>query len=109
MFGVYLFSLLTSFIVSQGIQFDFSLSELNNFDNKINIGFQLTDLIELSDNEEETESKIDFTSGFIKDIFRPNFYNNIDENKFSISGNFYKSNFSKLPKYILFHQLIVYS
>ena len=53
LFGVYVFSLISSFVVLQGIQFNYSETELNNFDNKINLSFQLTDLIELNDSEEE--------------------------------------------------------
>lgn len=109
LFGVYLFSLLTTFIVSQGIQFNFSETELNNFDNKFNIGFQLTDLIELSDSEEKTENKVQFSCGFIKDSFKLNFSEISSE--ISLISNAVNCNFnhSKCPKYLLIHQLIVYS
>ncbi len=109
LFGIYLFSLFITFIVGQGIQLDFSETEFNNVDNKINLGFQLTDLIELNDSEEETESKVHFLYSFCKDTFSAKINLNSNEFNYITKGSY--SNFSlfKLPKYLLIHQLIVYS
>lgn len=106
---IYSITILSSFLVGKGYNFSNNGNEINSSIDNIKFSSELYDLIESVKSEEESENK-EYSNGYFGVL---NNHNRLHFVLNSCQFDIYKQShlvcLNKTPKYLLYHQLKIYS
>jgi hypothetical protein len=105
----YFASFFSSFLIDTAFDFNKNIEEFNEFKDHYKNSSELYDLVEILTSEEEKENKEQSNAFFDISENYQRLYSNLNSFQFDLPQKKQFSHLNKTPKYLLFHQLKIYS